>query len=251
MNINDPEDIDLNPPLFPNGWDTMDFNEQRKSQYFGEYASTPFAELVTSQDDLIQNNKTLAARVSFQVICDKMENEIQKLRDENENRNQDDAYMYESEDSYMADVYQDTIPTPINHYEYHHVNTWVSCLRYNYIFDSGISESHTSLKEIDASCLCPCSTTMKFWREQFGLNFMKENDCCKGKKLYSPTGLVDHLRNKGNSGCLLHLASYEYLKKLYASQTNFFQERNSNVRRRPKKKEEEQEEEKYRLTRSI
>ena len=130
-NRNDPEDIDLNPPLFPNGWSKMDIHEQRKSQFFGEYDTTVLVDLVTVQDYLIQRNKTLAAKVSFQAVCDKMENEMQNLRNISENNNGEENIYYESEDSYMKDEICNAIATPNHHYEYTHVNTWVLSLRFN------------------------------------------------------------------------------------------------------------------------
>ena len=68
------DNIDLNRPLVPNGWDEMDLIQRRKSQFYGDYDSSPLVDLVTVQDDLISRKKTLAAKGSFQAICDKMEN---------------------------------------------------------------------------------------------------------------------------------------------------------------------------------
>ena len=83
----------------------------------------------------------------------------------------------------LGDIIDDTVVTPNHHYEYDKMNSWISSLRYNYIFDSGFSESYRSLKPLADSCCCPCSSTMKKWREQFGLNFMKKNNKCCGSTL--------------------------------------------------------------------
>jgi len=134
--------IDLNPPLFPKGWLQMDLIDRRKSQFFGDYESSTFVDLVTIQDNLIERKKTFAAQVSFQEVCNKMEFEMQRLRDQCQNKAVDPD-VYESDtSSYMSDIIDDTVATPNHHYEYDKMNSWLSSLRYNYIFDSGFSESH-------------------------------------------------------------------------------------------------------------
>ena len=235
MSVN-AHNIDLNPPLFPKGWLQMDLIDRRKSQFFGDYESSTFVDLVTVQDNLIETNKTFAAQVSFQEVCNKMEFEMQRLRNQRQNEalNPDE---YESDtNSYMGDVVDDTVATPNHHYEYDKMNSWLSSLRYNYIFDSGFSESYRSLKPLADSCCCPCSSTTKLWREQFGLNILNKHDKCCTSKLFTPGGLVAHLRTKSNNNCLLHLATYEYLKKLYPSHAQLFPAVYNNRHRHTKKK---------------
>ena len=220
-NTIDTNNIDLNPPLFPNGWNGLDLHGKRQSQFFGDYRSSKMYELVGTNDELNNHKKEVSAKIAFHQICDKMESEIEKKKKINEEFDED-SDIYESDESdYMKDTLPEVI-TPKYHYEYTTMNTWLSSIRYNLIFDSGFAMAHTSLKEIDKSCVCPCSTTAKFWRKEFKIDFMKGNDICKGQQLYSPSGLLQHLKKKGNEQSFLHLATYYYLSTLYSDQSQFF-----------------------------
>ena len=96
------------------------------------------------------------------------------------------------------------------------LNVFAEYLKNNIVYDVGFrlvsnEENVTQLKH----CYCPMALLFKNLMSTFGFSIssLSFNNCCDTKK-YSPSGLVDHLKDKANA-CVYHKFTQEYLRCLY------------------------------------
>ncbi len=93
-------------------------------------------------------------------------------------------------------------------------------LKYNLLFNLGFELKMTHPDDVK-NCYCPCSKSMKKWRQNFNVDFLLESDECEGyHSLCRPMGLMSHIRKlgggDGNGGrAYLHRGVQIYIEYLY------------------------------------
>ena len=196
----------LETPSFPNKWDELDINQQKKELYLtDDYEHSAYANyVITKTKSELTDDRFVPAQVALQLTIDFM-----KSFDSND----DEFYTSEeSNASYFGDHDEDKYP-------HLYLNRWISSLRYNVMFDLGFlvfGDKHIS-SESDSLCQCPCAKWQGKWREMFGLTSLLEKDICTHNKNMKRESLLLHLEMLGNRGAYLHYMTHKYLTELYPS----------------------------------
>ena len=139
----------------------------------------------------------------------------------------------DDDDSYMKDVCatREEAEAAASHTSYNNsnkslpysptqMNQFFDSLKYNLLFNVGFD-----LKGIhpddEKNCYCPCSKSMKKWRQNFNVDFLLESDECEGyHRLCRPIGLMSHIRKLGGGDgdggrAYLHRGIEFYIECLY------------------------------------